>query len=37
MKVGQLRECCVALHVNIQSERGRVPDIPAVYMIEPTT
>ena len=36
MKVGQLRECCVALHVNIQGERSKVPDIPALYMIEPT-
>jgi len=33
MKVGQLRDSNVTLHLNINSKREQVPDIPAVYMI----
>lgn len=36
MKVGSIRECNIALHLNLKTERQRIPDIPVVYMVEPT-
>ena len=35
MKVGSLRDCNILLHLNITQDRERVPDLPAVYLIEP--
>ena len=37
MKVGKLRDCNILLYENIALSRERVPDLPAVYLIEPTT
>ena len=37
MKVGKLRDCNILLHQNITQSRERVPDLPAIYLIEPTT
>ena len=37
MKVGKLRDCNILLYENIAQSRERVPDLPAVYLIEPTT
>lgn len=36
MKVGSLRDCNITLHLNINSKREAVPDIPAIYVVEPT-
>ena len=36
MNVGSLRNCNILLHQNINSARERVPDLPAVYLVEPT-
>ena len=36
MKVGKLRDCNILLHQNITQSRERVPDLPAIYLIEPT-
>ena len=38
MKVGKLRECNILLHLNITAtkDKERVPDLPAVYLVEPT-
>ena len=36
MKVGKLRDCNILLHLNMTSTRERVPDLPAIYLIEPT-
>jgi len=33
MKVGQLRDCNVTLHLGLNTKREQVPDIPAVYLI----
>lgn len=35
-KVGNLRDCNVVLHVNINSKRDVCPGLPAVYLVEPT-
>lgn len=35
-KVGDLRECNVVMHVNINSKRDACPGVPAVYLVEPT-
>lgn len=35
MKVGNLRDCNITLHLNLNSKREIVPDIAAVYLIEP--
>ena len=37
MKVGKLRDCNILLHQNLQQNRERVPDLPVVYLIEPTS
>ena len=37
MNVGSLRSCNILLHQNINAVRERVPDIPVVYLIEPTS
>ena len=37
MKVGKLRDCNILLHLNMTQTRERVPDLPAVYLIEPTS
>jgi len=37
LKVGGLRNHGVTLHLNINSERLPVADVPAVYFVEPTT
>lgn len=36
MNVGSLRNCNILLHQNIGSVRERIPDLPAVYLVEPT-
>ena len=36
MKVGSLRDCNILIHLNMSQARERVPDLPAVYLIEPT-
>jgi len=33
MKVGQLRDCNVTLHLGLNNKREQVPDIPAVYLL----
>jgi hypothetical protein len=33
MKVGNLRDSNVTLHLNLTQKRDQIPDIPAVYMI----
>ena len=33
MKVGNLRECNVTLHLNLNSKRDPIPDIPAIYLV----
>ena len=35
-KVGNLRDCNVVLHQNINSKRETCPGLPAVYLVEPT-
>ena len=36
MKIGDLRECNVVYHANITSKRDPVPDLPIIYLVEPT-
>jgi len=37
MNIGALRECNIVLHQQItQERRSKVPDVPVVYMVEPT-
>mmetsp|Transcript_128581 Transcript_128581/g.274239 ORF Transcript_128581/g.274239 Transcript_128581/m.274239 type:complete len:653 (-) Transcript_128581:42-2000(-) len=36
LKVGGLRNHGVTLHLNLSTERQPVPDVPAVYFVEPT-
>eukprot|EP00179_Madagascaria_erythrocladioides_P029795 CAMPEP_0198354152 /NCGR_PEP_ID=MMETSP1450-20131203/114208_1 /TAXON_ID=753684 ORGANISM="Madagascaria erythrocladiodes, Strain CCMP3234" /NCGR_SAMPLE_ID=MMETSP1450 /ASSEMBLY_ACC=CAM_ASM_001115 /LENGTH=124 /DNA_ID=CAMNT_0044060385 /DNA_START=20 /DNA_END=391 /DNA_ORIENTATION=+ len=36
MNVGQLREQGVTLHMGLHAQRLPVPDVPAVYFVEPT-
>ena len=36
MNVGNLRNCNVLMHLNIGHKRDRIPDIPCVYLVEPT-
>jgi hypothetical protein len=36
MKIGDLRECNVVYHANITSKRDHVPDLPIIYLVEPT-
>jgi len=33
MKVGSLRENNIALHLNLNSKRDQIPDLPAIYLI----
>ena len=35
-KVGNLRDCNVVLHQNINSKRDVVPGLPAIYLVEPS-
>ena len=35
-KVGNLRDCNVVLHCNINSKREQCPGLPAIYLLEPT-
>jgi sec1 family domain-containing protein 1 len=35
-KVGDLRDCNVVLHLNINSKRESCPGIPAIYLVQPT-
>ena len=37
MNVGSLRNCNILLQQNIGSVRERIPDLPAVYLVEPTS
>lgn len=36
MKVGELRQCGVTLHMLLDSDRQPIPDVPAVYFVMPT-
>ena len=36
MNVGSLRSCNILSHQNITAARERIPDLPAVYLVEPT-
>ena len=36
MKVGQLRNLGVTLHLALRAERHPVPDVPVIYFVEPT-
>ena len=36
MNVGSLRNCNILIHQNINQMRERIPDLPAVYLVEPT-
>ena len=36
MNVGSLRSCNILSHQNITAVRERIPDLPAVYLVEPT-
>ena len=33
MKVGNLRDCNVAVHLNLNSKREQIPDLPAIYLL----
>eukprot|EP00347_Sterkiella_histriomuscorum_P002792 403366783 len=33
MKVGALRDCNITLHLNINSKREQIPDLPAIYLL----
>lgn len=33
MKVGALRDCNITLHLNINSKREQIPDMPAIYLL----
>ena len=35
-KVGNLRDCNVVFHSNINAKRDVLPGLPAVYLVEPT-
>lgn len=35
-KVGDLRDCNVVLHININSKREACPGLPVVYLVMPT-
>lgn len=35
-KVGQLKQMNVTLYMMLHSERERIPDVPAIYFIQPT-
>lgn len=35
-KVGNLRDCNVVLHQNINSKRDVIPGLPAIYLVEPS-
>ena len=35
-KVGDLRDCNIVMHVNINAKRDACPGVPAVYLVEPT-
>jgi hypothetical protein len=34
-KVGNLRECNVVLHLNINQKKDICPGLPAIYLVEP--
>ncbi len=36
MKIGNLLECNVIHHANITSKREPLPDLPVIYLVEPT-
>ena len=36
MNVGSLRNCNILMHMTISQRRERIPDIPCVYLVEPT-
>ena len=36
MNVGSLRSCNILAHYNLNTPRERIPDLPAVYLVEPT-
>ena len=36
MNVGALRNCNILLQANINTPRERIPDLPVVYLVEPT-
>ena len=36
MNVGSLRSCNILAHYNLNATRERIPDLPAVYLVEPT-
>lgn len=36
MNVGSLRSCNILAHYNLNAPRERIPDLPAVYLVEPT-
>ena len=36
MNVGSLRNCNILMHLNISQRRERIPDIPCIYLVEPT-
>ena len=35
-KVGQLKQMNVTLYMMLHSERQRIPDVPAIYFVQPT-
>ncbi|KAF1813746.1 snare docking complex subunit [Eremomyces bilateralis CBS 781.70] len=36
MRVQDLRECGITIHLNINTTRASIPDVPVIYLVEPT-
>ena len=37
MKIGHLRDCNVVFHANLGTKREPIPDLPCIYLVEPTS
>ncbi|KAF2400444.1 snare docking complex subunit [Trichodelitschia bisporula] len=37
MRVNDLRACGITIHLNLNSTRHAIPDVPVIYLVEPTT
>jgi hypothetical protein len=36
MRVNDLRSCGITIHLNLNTTRHTIPDVPVIYLIEPT-
>jgi hypothetical protein len=36
LRLGELRSCGITLHMSIKSDRQPIPDVPAIYFVQPT-